>query len=186
MPAQNGLPTPPEQHLPHPGIRTLQPDFSRDATPQTPPEDPSPGHPASAGTNPPGNRVHQTAEESFHSRATCENPGAYCRIGFSYKSLRQGPPPPGPLSPSARNQRHKVTDTLSMKFLIVTGESGDIRSDSLSLNASRARVEHPKTPKIKGLGAFCLLAPKGRKCPAPGGKAPNFSARVKGAGMWGQ
>ena len=37
VPAQNGLPTPPEQHLPHPGIRTLQPDFSRDATPQTPP-----------------------------------------------------------------------------------------------------------------------------------------------------
>ena len=77
VPAQNGLPTPPEQHLPHPGIRTLQPDFSRDAAPQTPPEDPSPGHPASAGTNPPGNRVHQTAEESFHSRATCENPGTY-------------------------------------------------------------------------------------------------------------
>ena len=61
-----------------------------------------------------------------------------------------------------------------MKFLIVTGESGDIRSDPLSLNVSRAHVEHPKTPKtpkIKGLGAFCLLAPKGRKCPAPGGKA---------------
>ena len=179
MPAQNGLPTPPEQHLPHPGIRTLQPDFSRDATPQTPPEDPSPGHPASAGTNPPGNGVHQTAEESFHSRATCENPGTYCRIGFSYKSLRQGPPP-GPLSPSARNQRHKVTNTLSMKFLIVTGESGDIRSDPLSLTyhrttrAPRARVVRRKTlktPKIKGLGAFCLLAPKGRKCPAPGGKA---------------
>ena len=102
-------------------------------------EDPSPGHPASAGTNPPGNRVHQTAEESFHSRATCENPGTYCRIGFSYKSLRQ-PPPPAPLSPSARNQRHKVTDTLSMKFLIVTGESGDIRSDPLSLRRiTRAR-----------------------------------------------
>ena len=74
-----------------------------------------------------------------------------------------------------------------MKFLIVTGESGDIRSDPLSLNVPRrARVEHRKTPKIKGLGAFCLLAPKGRKCPAPGGKAPNSSARVKGAGMWGQ
>ena len=75
-----------------------------------------------------------------------------------------------------------------MKFLIVTGEFGDMRFDPLSLTlyAHHARVERKKTPKIKGLGAFCLLAPKGRKCPAPGGKAPNSSARVKGAGMWGQ
>ena len=57
--------------------------------------------PHQPGPNPPGNRVHQTAEESL------------------------------------RNQRHKITDTLSMKFLIVTGESGDIRSDPL------ATVESP-------------------------------------------
>ena len=93
----------PRRNIQPTGIRILQPDFSPDATPPTPPEDPSPGHPVSTGAKPPGNQVHQTIKASFHSSAPCENPGTYCRIGFSYKSLRQGPP----RAPSLRSREIK-------------------------------------------------------------------------------
>ena len=154
MPAQNGLPTPPEQHLPHPGIRTLQPDFSRDATPQTPPEDPSPGHPASAGTNPPGNRVHQTAEESFHSRATCENPGTYCRIGFSYKSLRQGPP----RAPSPRARRHIIAYREAVA-LVQAQDAVNLAWDTGALGSSRcSQLRRRKSTRRAGSTRPCGAA----------------------------
>ena len=45
----------------------------------------------------------QATKPHFHSSAPCENPGTYCRIGFSYKSLRQGPP----RAPSSRAREIK-------------------------------------------------------------------------------